>query len=396
MLFTMLGWTEETKQRSRRPFWKEIFLLLVGELFVATSAQATAELVHKEEVAPGVLYRELVHRGMPWRIQVLEVERNTQRIRLGVGIGGDTIVGTEPLPRLAQRHSTGNRRVLAAVNADFFENRSTPYDGDLSGLCMEDGDLLSTPNRRTALGFTWEGSPVIGRFQFEGTLTRNDGKSFPIAGINQECPPNGIVLLTRRFHRTTRAQSDALVVTVAFEGSLRPNQTYEGCVTRRVAGSVERPIEGVAFVGRGRGAAFFEETPAGTRLTWTLRLDPDLSLRDAVGGGPRLLREGMLVDELQAEGISKEFAETRHPRTAFGYNAEKCFLVTVDGRQKGYSVGMTLRELALFLRELGATEALNLDGGGSTTMWVQGAVRNRPSDGRVRPIGNALLVYQYP
>lgn len=371
-------------------------LFLLWELLIAVSAQATAELLRKEEIAPGVLYREFVHREIPWRIQVLEVERNALGIRLGVGIGGDTIWGTEPLPTLAQRYSTESRRVLAAVNADFFENRPTPYYGDLSGLCMEDGDLLSTPNRRTALGFTWEGSPVIERFQFEGTLTRSDGKTFPIAGVNQECPPHGIVLLTRRFDRTTRAQFDALVVMVAFEGSLRPNQTYEGHVILRVAGSVERPIEGIAFIGRGKGADFLEETPAGTRLTWTLRLIPDFPLRDAVGGGPRLLREGVLVDELQAEGVSKAFAETRHPRTAFGYNAEKFFLVTVDGRQEGYSVGMTLTELAMFLRELGATEALNLDGGGSTTMWVQGVIRNRPSDGRVRPIGNALLVYQYP
>ena len=69
------------------------------------------------------------------------------------------------------------------------------------------------------------------------------------------------------------------------------------------------------------------------------------------------------------------------------------FLVTVDGRREEWSAGMDLRELATFMLELGATEALNLDGGGSTTMWVRNEVRNRPSDNRIRPIANTLLLY---
>jgi len=67
--------------------------------------------------------------------------------------------------------------------------------------------------------------------------------------------------------------------------------------------------------------------------------------------------------------------------------------VTVDGLQEGYSAGMSLPELAGFLKELGADDALNLDGGGSTTMWVNGHICNRPSDGRIRPIANALLLF---
>ncbi len=82
----------------------------------------------------------------------------------------------------------------------------------------------------------------------------------------------------------------------------------------------------------------------------------------------------------------------RHPRTAVGFNADEILLVTVDGRQKDWSVGMTMVELARLMAELGCTEALNLDGGGSTTAWVDGEVVNRPSDGGQRRIANALLV----
>lgn len=82
----------------------------------------------------------------------------------------------------------------------------------------------------------------------------------------------------------------------------------------------------------------------------------------------------------------------RHPRTALGWNAKDYLLVVVDGRQKNLSVGMTLEELGETLVKLGCTEAMNLDGGGSATLWYDGAVKNSPCDGRERPIANSLLI----
>jgi exopolysaccharide biosynthesis protein len=81
----------------------------------------------------------------------------------------------------------------------------------------------------------------------------------------------------------------------------------------------------------------------------------------------------------------------RHPRSAVGWNREHYFLVTVDGRQKE-SVGMTLEELGKHLAAIGCSEAMNLDGGGSATLWADGRIRNHPSDGSERPIANALVV----
>jgi exopolysaccharide biosynthesis protein len=84
----------------------------------------------------------------------------------------------------------------------------------------------------------------------------------------------------------------------------------------------------------------------------------------------------------------------RHPRTAFGWNAKCFFLVVVDGRQRDLSMGMTLDDLAAYLVRIGCEEALNLDGGGSSTLWFDGEVRNEPCDGYERPIANSLLVVQ--
>ena len=114
---------------------------------------------------------------------------------------------------------------------------------------------------------------------------------------------------------------------------------------------------------------------------------------DTIGGNPTLIEHGRVQHQSINDGSS--FANGVHPRTAIAYNARagKLFLVTVDGRQRRYSVGMSLGRLTRFLRKrLGATEALNLDGGGSTTMVVRGQVRGRPSDGTERAVSSALVI----
>jgi exopolysaccharide biosynthesis protein len=82
----------------------------------------------------------------------------------------------------------------------------------------------------------------------------------------------------------------------------------------------------------------------------------------------------------------------RHPRAAIGWNQNWYFLVEVDGRQRGLSVGMTLDELSSFMMSLGCEEAMNCDGGGSATLWFEGEVRNSPCDRAEREIANSLVI----
>jgi exopolysaccharide biosynthesis protein len=105
------------------------------------------------------------------------------------------------------------------------------------------------------------------------------------------------------------------------------------------------------------------------------------------------VRDGVVAPDIR-EGIAPSFGEQRHPRTAVGITADGRLLwVTVDGRQAPYSDGMSLAELADLMARLGARDAVNLDGGGSTTMVVRGVVVNRPSDAAgERPVGNALVL----
>ena len=131
----------------------------------------------------------------------------------------------------------------------------------------------------------------------------------------------------------------------------------------------------------------------------------DLATTSAiVGAGPRLLRAGRIVvrsaagregfDPPQAPSFFRAFVAGRDPRTLAGVRPDgTLLLVTVDGWRPGWSVGMTLPEAARLMRRLGAGDAINLDGGGFSTMVVRGEVVNRPSD-RVgeRPVSNGLFV----
>jgi exopolysaccharide biosynthesis protein len=103
-----------------------------------------------------------------------------------------------------------------------------------------------------------------------------------------------------------------------------------------------------------------------------------------MGGGPALVRNG--------KPMEWHNTQLRHPRTAIGWNSRYFYMVEVDGRQHGLSVGMTYPELADYMAKLGCDEALNLDGGGSATFWLYGQVVNSPSEGHERETANGLTV----
>lgn len=114
----------------------------------------------------------------------------------------------------------------------------------------------------------------------------------------------------------------------------------------------------------------------------------------AISGAGLLLLDGRELTEWTAERITAGFDTTRHPRTLIGAGADGAiWLVTVDGRNPSISLGMSFTELQRLAKRLGLRSALNLDGGGSTTMWVAGRIANHPSDpGGARKVGDAILV----
>jgi hypothetical protein len=172
-----------------------------------------------------------------------------------------------------------------------------------------------------------------------------------------------------------------------------------GAVSRSSGSSI--PGNGAVLAAYGAGSRLREVQgmPDGDTIRVVLTTLPRTGLGAPtilMGGWPRILRDGqdVAVDAPTVEGTISRNAETRHPRSAIGFSRDSStlFLLVVDGRTRK-SVGMTLVELAALVRRLGAWQAMNFDGGGSSTMIVNGTLVNMPSDSTgEREVGNALLL----
>lgn len=139
-------------------------------------------------------------------------------------------------------------------------------------------------------------------------------------------------------------------------------------------------------------------TDDATRLRWPVDRTGGDGLTEAVGGFPDLIDQGRRVGDLEISA-RPSFAALRHPRTGIGYDPARgqAWVVVVDGRQTPHSAGMTLPEFAALFEAMGASEALNLDGGGSSVMVLGGVAVSRPSDVTgERAVVNALALIEHP
>jgi exopolysaccharide biosynthesis protein len=339
--------------------------------------------------------QDLTHPEGPWVVDLLEVD--PRRVRVEVAHAYDAAIGLETTRSLAQRHGA-----QAAVNGGFYYMTGF-LRGDSQGVLKIEGRLLSEPDRgRGAVGFWQEDGlqhAVFGRVTLEGKARFADGATsteIAIDGINRARADDQVVLFTPEFHRTTLTGPGGLEIVVAQD--------------RVVAVDAERgshliPNDGwVLSIGPTAAAELGSKLPAvGDFPTLTTDLlsllpDPEKRWRRAqavVGAGPMLLLDGRRLDDPEAESIARVFSAARHPRTAAGVRADGTLLfVTVDGRDPLRSVGMSLPELTDLFLSLGAVSAVNLDGGGSTTMVVEGQIVNQPTDtDGERANGDGILLF---
>jgi exopolysaccharide biosynthesis protein len=179
---------------------------------------------------------------------------------------------------------------------------------------------------------------------------------------------------------------------------LRAGQTYRAVVRelRNASDTALKPGQMVLSLGP-QIAANMPEVAVGAVLQISTATTPDLKgVESAISGGPALIQNGKPFSLKRppagtSTGYSERSKYERHPRAAVGWNDTHIFLLQVDGRQPGLSMGMTLAELADYMVKLGCTEGMNFDGGNSATMWVLGQVVNSPCQGEKR-VANALVV----
>jgi len=326
----------------------------------------------------------------PWSIHVLKIDRTRQEFRLISSLAQNRIFDLAPLSEQIKQLPKELGEPVAGVNGDFFVIRESPYRGDPLGLQIVKGELVSSP---VSVSF-WidsKGQPhmdeLVCRFQAVGP----DDLKIPF-GVNQERPDDAAVLYTPTLGPSTRTTTGRELVLEKYDQSpwlpLQAGVEYQARV-RAINDKANTPLTPDIMV-LSIGPELLKNQPeltAGTVLTLTTATTPDLKgVKTALGGRPILLTKGKPPQSWPNMA--------RHPRTVLGWNDRFFYLVVVDGRQPGLSNGMTFAEQAQWMQKLGCTEALNIDGGGSSTFWLGGKIMNSPSDGRERSIANGLILVQ--
>jgi len=324
----------------------------------------------------------------PLSIHWVRVDRSQSQFAFASSLAKKTVFDLEPLRQQVRALDPALGEPLAAVNGDFFRIRPGPYQGDPLGLQIIRGELVSSP-KNTCFWIDTDGRPRIDYVHPAFHVTWPDGSDIKFA-VNEECSEDAAVLYTPTIGPSTRTKNALEFVLEKGNDSewlpVRPGRTYKGRIVsvNREGNSVIGPDKLVLSIGSAR-AGKIEDAQIGTVVSLSFKTTPDLTdVRTAIGGGPVLIRDGKI----------REFTgqQPRHPRTAIGWNDECFFLLVVDGRQIGLSIGMSFPELAEFMLKLGCTEAMNLDGGGSSTLWLDGKIMNSPSDRQERAVANGLIL----
>jgi exopolysaccharide biosynthesis protein len=346
-------------------------------------------------VAAGVEHAQIIRdtdaagNAGPWNVNLVRID--PALARLDVVHALDDAVGLETVKSMAERHGA-----IAAINGGYFRMTGT-FGGDSTGTLQIDGKILSEPDRgRAAVGLVRTGNTArlaMGHVAWEAEVDVA-GRKRALNGVNRARGPNDVVVFTPEFHSTTLTDGRGTEVIV------RRNRVE---TIRENAGSSRIPADGfvLSATGTARDWARKQLVP-GAHVTVSMKLkpvDPDAdnpwsNAEDILGAGPIIVTAGRVDITANRESMAPNFATDRHPRTAIAALTDgRALLATVDGRQPNLSIGMSLDELARLMLEFGAVDAINLDGGGSTTMVVDGSVVNRPSDPTgERPVSDAILV----
>lgn len=334
------------------------------------------------EVAPGVTFTRWTQadaRG-PITAHLLTVDPSTPGLEIDYASMG-AVRRVAPVRDMLARDDA-----VAGVNGDFYDIGHTGAPLGL-GKDRQRGLLHAREQGwNNAFFINRHGRAGIGDLPMQAKVLYHPRMA--ITNLNSPfVAPGGIGIYTRAWGRTagygvTQGQTERVRAVTVVNGRV---------ATNRAKLSSDKPIEGLLFVGRGEGASVLRKLAKGTRIKvqWSLTGRPQM----AISGNRFLVHEGIIraVDDREM-----------HPRTAVGVDADtgEVLLLVVDGRQDD-SRGYTMVELANLMIDLGADEAVNLDGGGSSTMVAKNrkgtmAVLNDPSDGFQRWVANAIEVTYTP
>ncbi len=385
-----------TKYNFKKSRWRNraITTLLAVFLFFTALLPALAQEVHLYEeaehfpVTKGVMYEgKTLFTSLGWqKVHILRVDLSSQNVDIDTIIGKNGLSQRSPLSKMVIENGA-----VAGINADFFvmSTPSAPVGGQVTG-----GRLVSSPSNRkdmASFALTFDNIPQIFFTDFSGNVQAPNGGNFEVGGINKLGDTYGkIFIYTADYGTSTPAiPAGSQDLTFAVTKNSKVTHIFDG----RTA---EIPSDGIVLAARNGAANFIKNNfRIGDDIKLNLNVSPNIeSLKMSVGGG------AILVEDGKAKTSFTHDVPGQNPRTTVGFTADKktMIMVVVDGRQ-AQSRGMTQAEMAELMLKLGAFNALNLDGGGSSTMVVRPLgeklprVINSVSQGVQRLITNGIGIF---
>lgn len=309
---------------------------------------------------------------------------------------GNTVYGKDRVGSLVSTEVDNGMTVLGAINGDFYSMQT----GVPMGIMIDDGKLITSDDSKYALGFLENGSAIIGKPEVKISITNLDLECEPkiINHLNKFPTIWGAYMLTEEFASTTMSATDSVEIIIELDGDITASGSVEGTVLEihQDKSNTEIP-EGCAVLTVSNDCetySLYTDFTEGDRV----RIDTECAeiwdrIVTAVGGGDLILSAGQMPESI----IDEDHEKTVNPRTAVGLKPDgNVVFFAVDGRSTD-SRGLKIEALSALMAELGCTYAMNLDGGGSTTVMVKPAgdaeavYINTPSDGSYRSVSNSIL-----
>jgi len=342
---------------------------VLHEKVVVYSPQDYADKLSCAKIADGVIYKSL--KG-PLTINLLDIDLTNPGVKVRPIMAGDAFNQLKDVSdHVKQSHA------LAAVNANYFKKDGTPL-----GTLIVDGEWVAGPlYDRVSLGITKKGFGRVDRVKLGGQLATSNTEvpNIWINNINQPRRTGSrLVAYTRRWGSFIRLPYEGCLVALDATGRVVDKSLQELTI----------PYGGMVLTDSKGGPVEKLHVGDRTHMVWQTAPNSWSDVQEAVSGGPLLIKDGNLFVDLKDERFRAGWTSASiHARTAAAVTANNhLLLATIEGAH-------TLWDLAKFLQKMGATEALNLDGGGSTTMVVKGEAVTRAAKSAERRVASSIGVF---
>lgn len=324
------------------------------------------------DISEGIKHVKMVkyYNGKPVRINIVEINQQiASDFEVKPAIASSTLPNKRTVRNIAQ-----NTNSIVAINGGFFK----PQTGVPLGTLMIDKKLYTGPiYDRVALGIFEDGYDV-GRVQLNAKITGNN-QTIKIDNINQPRMLSSYIIAYTRDWGKYAPASPHYGVQLQIVGNE---------ITAASANPLSIPEKGYVIVGpKSQLSKLFGAKKVNLEFNTNPKWD---NVKHIISGGPYLVKDNQIFIDMTAQKL--QAIGGRNPRTAIGYTKNNdLILLTADGRE-GSSIGLTLVELAGLMKSIGCTNAINLDGGGSTVMYVNGQIVNRPQQNGGIALSNAIVI----